>query len=463
MMLIGGGVYVLLQLALSVWAARRTRSETDYLLAGRSLGPFAVGMSIFATWFAVEGIVATSGVVAIEGVGGALFDPLGLGLGLLLFALLVAGPLRRGRHVMLSGFLGSRFGRSTEVIAGLIVCASAIIWSSVQLLALAVLLVSLAEVSLFAALLIATSLVLAYTLLGGLLGDIYTDVLQGIVLVVGLGLVLTAVAGFAGGLDAALAAIPAERLAVRAPIEPLTSVEVFLAALATSLASAELAGRVLGARSVAAARGGALFGGVLYLAVGAMPVLLGLIGPELGIDLPEGDDYLPAMVEALMPAWLHMIFIGALLSAIFSTVDSALLAASAVITETGYRSFRRNPTAREGLIVARATTVTAALVAFFIAAGGDTVRTLAMQAASVGGCLLVPVLAGVLTRSGGQLGAPASIIGGFCLLFWLEWVREADGAFVYSIAGALLIYIGVESLRNVIGRLSAGPAPYPEA
>ena len=188
MMLIGVGVYVLLQLALSVWAARRTRSETDYLLAGRSLGPFAVGMSIFATWFAVEGIVATSGVVAIEGVGGALFDPLGLGLGVLLFALLVAGPLRRGRHVMLSGFLGSRFGRTTEVIAGLIVCASAIIWSSVQLLALAVLLVSLAEVSLFAALLIATSLVLAYTLLGGLLGDIYTDVLQGIVLVVGLAL-----------------------------------------------------------------------------------------------------------------------------------------------------------------------------------------------------------------------------------------------------------------------------------
>jgi Na+/proline symporter len=458
-MLVGVGVYVLLQLALSVWAARKTKSETDYLLAGRSLGPIAVGMSIFATWFAVEGIVATSGVVAIEGVGGALFDPVGLGLGILLFALLVAGPLRRGGHVMLSGFLGSRFGRSTEAIAGLIVCASAIIWSSVQLLALAVLLVSLADVPLFAALVTATGVVLAYTLLGGLLGDIYTDVLQGIVLVVGLGLVFAVVVGYAGGLDAALAAIPAERLAVRTPVEALTGVEVFLAALATSLASAELSGRVLGARSVRAAQGGALFGGLLYLAVGTLPVLFGLIGPQLGVDLPEGDGYLPAMVEALMPAWLRMIFIGALLSAIFSTVDSALLSTSAVITETGYRSFRPNPSPREGLIAARITTVSAGLLAFLIAAGGDTIRTLAVQAASVGGCLLVPVLAGVLTRSGGQWGAPAAMVGGFVLLLWLEWVRGVTGAFVYAIGGALLFYVAAELLRTMLGRPGLTAAP----
>jgi len=452
MILIGVGVYVLLQLALSVWAARKTQSETDYLLAGRSLGPFAVGMSIFATWFAVEGIVATSGVVAAEGIGGALFDPFGLGVGILLFALLVAGPIRRGEHVMLSGFLGSRFGAATEVLAGLLVCISAIIWSSVQLLALAILLTSLGEISLFAALVIATSLVLAYTLLGGLLGDIYTDVLQGMVLVAGLGLVFVVVTGYAGGLDAALASIPSERLTLHTPVEPFSSVDLFLAAIATSIAAPELAGRALGARSVQVARSGAVFGGLLYLAVGILPVLFGLIGPQLGVELPAGDGYLPAMVEALMPPWLRMIFIGALLSAIFSTVDSALLATSAVITETGYRSFRPNPTEREGLIVARATTVSAGLLAFLIAAGGDTIRTLAVQAASVGGCLLVPVLAGVLTRTGGQWGAPAALGGGFLLLLWLAWVRDVSGAFVYTVGGALLIYLAAELMRTVVSR-----------
>ncbi|MEL7046140.1 MAG: hypothetical protein AAGL66_14155, partial [Pseudomonadota bacterium] len=160
MMLAGVGLYVIAQLAISVWAARRTRSETDYLLAGRTLGPLAIGMSIFATWFAVEGIVATSGLVAEEGLSGALFDPIGLGLGIIAFALLVAGPIRRGQNVMLSGFLGARFGTLSESLAGFIVCASAIIWSSVQILALAVLLASISSLSVFAGLILATTLVL---------------------------------------------------------------------------------------------------------------------------------------------------------------------------------------------------------------------------------------------------------------------------------------------------------------
>jgi Na+/proline symporter len=450
MMLVGVSVYVLLQLALSVWAARKTQSETDYLLAGRALGPIGVGMSIFATWFAVEGIVATSGVVASEGLGGALFDPIGLGLGIIVFALLVAGPIRRGKHVMLAGFLGARFSRQTEALAGLVVCASAIIWSSVQLLALAVLLVSLSGIPLLTALFIATGLVLAYALLGGMLGDVYTDVLQGIVLIMGLGLVFAFVAGYAGGLDVALASIPNERLMLLTPVETFSTLDVFLIALATSIASSELAGRTLAARSVRVAQGGALLGGSLYLAVGALPVLFGLIGPQLGIDLPVGDGYLPAMVDALMPTWLRVIFVSALISAIFSTVDSALLTVSAVVTETAYRSIRPNPTKREGLIAARVATVMAGLLALSIAAGGETIRTLALQAASVGGCLLVPVLAGVLTRSGGQWGAPAAMLGGLALLVWLEWVQGVSGAFIFATAGSLGIYCLAELLRSSI-------------
>eukprot|EP01041_Mallomonas_annulata_P023554 gene23554-44093_t len=51
--------YVALQIALAVWVGRGARSDTDYLVAGRSLGAGAVGMSIFATWFAAESLIAT--------------------------------------------------------------------------------------------------------------------------------------------------------------------------------------------------------------------------------------------------------------------------------------------------------------------------------------------------------------------------------------------------------------------
>ncbi|MEO1082150.1 MAG: hypothetical protein AAFY29_21515 [Pseudomonadota bacterium] len=440
MMLAGVGLYVVAQLAISVWAARRTRSETDYLLAGRTLGPLAIGMSIFATWFAVEGIVATSGLVAEEGLSGALFDPIGLGLGIIAFALLVAGPIRRGQNVMLSGFLGARFGTLSESLAGFIVCASAIIWSSVQILALAVLLASISSLSVFGGLILATTLVLAYTMLGGLLGDIVTDMVQGAVLAIGLVICLVLIIGMGGGAEAAFVAIPAERTDRLISEDSLSSAEVFLSALATSIAGAELAGRTLGARSAAVARNGALIGGGIYLTVGAMPVLFGLLGPQLGLDFPAGDGYLPAMIQTLMPTWLQVVFMGALLSAIFSTVDSALLAVSAVATESVYRRLRPAAGEREGLVIARLTTVGAGVLAFFIAAYGESIRTLALQGASVGGCLLVPVLLGVLTKSGGERGAPASILVVFSILFWLQWLHPVTGAFLYAVAGALLAY-----------------------
>ena len=64
-------LYVAAQIALAVWAGRGAKSDADYLVAGRSLGPFAVGMSLFATWFASESLIATSSEVARAGLAGA--------------------------------------------------------------------------------------------------------------------------------------------------------------------------------------------------------------------------------------------------------------------------------------------------------------------------------------------------------------------------------------------------------
>ncbi|MBC7801747.1 MAG: hypothetical protein H7Z10_14090, partial [Gemmatimonadaceae bacterium] len=43
--------YVLAQFAIGIWVSRRVKSESDYILAGRSLGPTLVAFSVFATWF----------------------------------------------------------------------------------------------------------------------------------------------------------------------------------------------------------------------------------------------------------------------------------------------------------------------------------------------------------------------------------------------------------------------------
>ena len=73
-------------------------------------------------------------------------------------------------------------------------------------------------------------------------------------------------------------------------------------------------------------------------------VSFGLFGPQLapvlGVTFGADEAYLPSFANALFPSWLVIVFTGALVSAILSSVDSALLAVSAVVTESGYRRLR---------------------------------------------------------------------------------------------------------------------------
>ena len=94
------------------------RLRTDVLLlAGRSLGPFAVGMSLFATWFASESLIATSGEVARDGIAGARAEPFAYAIGILAIALFFAHRLRSGGFITLADFLRSKFGPATESLA----------------------------------------------------------------------------------------------------------------------------------------------------------------------------------------------------------------------------------------------------------------------------------------------------------------------------------------------------------
>ena len=75
--------------------SRRITTDADYILAGRTLGPTLVAFSVFATWFGAEAIVATSGEVYKQGLGGALVDPFGYAIAVVLAGLVFASVLWR--------------------------------------------------------------------------------------------------------------------------------------------------------------------------------------------------------------------------------------------------------------------------------------------------------------------------------------------------------------------------------
>lgn len=440
--------YVAAQVALAAWVGRGARSDADYLVAGRRLGPFAVAMSVFATWFASESLIATSADVARDGLAGARTEPFAYAIGIFAIGIYFARRLRSGNHITIADFLRERFGPGTEALAALVIALSATTWSAAQLFAFAAILASASPLDFPTALAAATLLVMTYTLFGGLAGDVWTDVVQGAIMIIGICILLALMVGAFGGIAATLAAAPPSVWSFSVTEESWSErLELWLIPIIGTMVSQEALARTLAARSPEVARKGALAGGAIYVVVGLVPVSFGLFGPQLapllGITLGEGEAFLPSLAAALFPPWLYIVFTGALISAILSSVDSALLAVSGVATESGYRRLVPQASPKAMLRAARGTTVLAALVAALVAAQGESLRNLVLDAGAIAAVLAVPIIAGLsgLSRSG--RAAMAAIIVQGTVLAVCDWWLGVEGAFLWMLASGIAVFAAI--------------------
>jgi Na+/proline symporter len=456
--------YVAAQVSLAAWAGRGAKSDADYLLAGRRLGPFAVAMSVFATWFASESLIATSGEVAGQGLAGARAEPFAYAVGIFAIGLFFAHRLRSGGHITIAGFLRARFGEGSESLAAIVIALSAATWSAAQLFAFATIIASASPLDFLTALAAATLLVVTYTLFGGLAGDVVTDMVQGAIMIVGICILFALMVAAFGGLDAMLAVAPSTAWRFSTPAESWADrAELWLIPIIGTMVSQEALARTLGARSPKVARQGALAGGAIYLLVGLLPVSFGLfgpsLGPQLGIELGTGEAFLPSLAAALFPPWLYIIFIGALVSAILSSVDSALLAVSAVATESGYRRIAPDASPIAKLRAARIATVIAALLAALVAASGESLRSLVLDAGAIAAVLAIPIIAGLAGFSASNRAAMATIIAQVTVLATLDWWLGVTGAFLWMLAVGITVFAAVALWE----RLGAGAPELPPA
>ncbi|MGC1276483.1 MAG: sodium:solute symporter, partial [Planctomycetaceae bacterium] len=277
-------VYMAAMYAIGFWAKGKVESEEDYLVAGRRL-PFSLAtLTLLATWFGAETILATPDEVRQEGLRATAMDPLGMGLCLILAGLLLAGPLWRMGLLTLGDFFRVKFGPAAELLASLILVPSYFGWIAAQFLALASVMElffdwdpvwGLAVVAIFGT---------GYTLLGGMWSVTLTDAVQMVLIFAGL-LVLggSVFAELGGGSMSAGVARLAEHDAEMLSLLPRESIPEFLGWLNVlaigalgSLPGQDLAQRMFASRSPRVAQASCIAAGGLYWFAGAMPVLLAL-------------------------------------------------------------------------------------------------------------------------------------------------------------------------------------------
>jgi Na+/proline symporter len=412
--------YVAIQLGIGFWASRRVQTQEDFFLAGRNMPMAIAGLSLFATWFGAETIIGSTGAIADGGLAGARAEPFGYAICLFAMAFLIAGRFRERGYVNLADFFRARFDARSELLAALITILVSTIWAAAQLLALAALLEAAIHVPAKLTLLVAVGVVVIYTSVAGITGDIYNDMLHNVLLVVGIVLVLVAVADRSGGFGAMFAAIEPNQLNIIAPGESwLARLDAWSIPVLGSLVTQEAMARFLTTKSARAARDATLLAAALYLALGVVPVLIALGGVHVFPIGADSDAYLPALASAMLTPVVYVIFAGALLSAVMSVTNANILSVSSMMTINVLGQLNRNASKRTKLWTARATTIGAGAAAYLIATSGQSIYDLIALTSVWGQAgILVAVLIGLWSAWGGARAALWAIVACMAVNVW---------------------------------------------
>jgi Na+/proline symporter len=296
---------------------------------------------------------------------------------------------------------------------------------------------------------LAALLVAAYSVVGGLLADAVTDAIQGVAVVLGLIILGTMVAVQVGGVSAGLAQVAPEQLTIVDPDEGwLATIEHIAIPVGGTIVAVELISRFLGARSAQVASSGTVIGGGLYLAVGLIPVFLGLMAPRLTSEVQETEQIIPRLAEIFLPGVLYVAFVGAIVSAILSAVHAALHAPASQISHNIAVRLVPGISERGKLWSVRATVMVLSIVAYLISISSQRIHDLVETASAFGSAgVFVATIFALFTRFGGPLSAYTSIVMG--MLVWAagKYMIDMPAPYVTGLLAATISYVVTGALR----------------
>lgn len=458
--------YLALTIVIGCVAARRVGGARDFMVAGRSLPLYMNFACVFATWFGAETVLSVSATFAGEGLRAIPGDPFGFSFCLILVALFFAKAWYRMDLLTIGDFYRKRFGKTTEVFTSIVIAISYLGWAAAQLTALGLVISVLGKtagwpwLTINHGIWIGVIIVAFYTVMGGMWSVALTDMIQTMVIIVGLIVVAVLMADAAGGVDVVFeSAYQNGRLQMfpdSGARDWLIYIAGFVTAALGSIPQQDVFQRVTSAKDETTAVRGTLLGGMFYCLFAFVPMFIAyaavVIDPDhlaqfASKDSREVQRALPAAIMLSTPFWAQALFLGALVSAILSTASGTLLAPASLVVENVIKPFSPSMSDRVMLRLLRLILLIFACAALFQALNSNnTMYEMVQQAYSVPLVgALAPLAIGLMWKGATTQGALCSIVAGVAT--WIAIGRFAPDFIVPSqlcglAASVAAIFIG---------------------
>ncbi|MCB0394965.1 MAG: sodium/solute symporter, partial [Bdellovibrionales bacterium] len=414
-------------------ASREEGTSEEYFVAGRKLGWFVIGASLFASNISSEHLVGLAADGFRTGFGVGNYE---LSASLILIILgAVFVPFYIGTRIQtLPEFLEKRFGSGARIyLSAMTVTANVLVRISVALFAGGLVIEKIFGITFWVGIVVLALVTVLYTAAGGLKAVVYTDVAQTVILLMGTAVITLLALERVGGWEALRASLEPSMFDMVRPASdpemPWTGLVFGVPVLGIWYWCTDqvIAQRVLGAKDLQNARMGALFAGFLKILPLFLFVLPGLCGRVLFPETSPNEIF-PKLVTEILPIGAKGLVAAALIAALMSSIDSTLNSTGTLIALDFYSKWKKKsePTQKELVKVGRVSTVVVMVFGILWVHVVMRAESLFQYLQQVNAAISPPIAAafvvGVFWKRANHKGVLTALLGGFAfgiaLLAW---------------------------------------------
>lgn len=424
-------IYLLIMLFIGWYSSKKITSNTDFMVAGRRLGPLLMAGTLAATEI---GGGSSLGVVQqgmeSHGISSAWYIiTMGFAFVILTF---LAPKFRAATVKTVPEYFRRRYGKSAGIITAVIMLLPLIGLTAGQFIASSVILSTMLGISYKTAVVIVAVVVTAYSIMGGLWSVTLTDFVQVFLIVIGMIIAVPFALNQAGGWGNVVANVPPETFDMFKGYDPLAVISLTIMYVATFTVGQEAVSRYYAARDGKAARQGSILAAIVNFIYAFIPAVLGIITLALmNMGRFSSEDFaavgaryaLPVLAMEVMPAVICGFLFAGIISATMSSSDSDLLGAGSIFANDIYHAvLKPDATSQQVMRVTQAVMSLVGVAAMFIALFNTSsiVNILMFCFTLRAAGAFFPYVLGHYWKGASLAGTIASLISGSIVVVYLE-------------------------------------------
>lgn len=322
--------YISIITIIGIYFSKKAKTSNGFFLADRSIGWLALTATITATTVGGSATIVAGGRIYAQGLPALWYD-IGGALGLILLGLFVAKKVRKTGLFTLPDIAGHLYDQKVRTASAVLIIITEIAWVSLLIQSASLILQVVLPIQYEILLVIITCGFILYTIIGGQYAVVYTDIIQFLVMIVGICIVAAPLLFMKALPDIGQLSATSLSFPINGNIGFLAAGSIFIMMFMPHIVGPDIYSKILSAKDEKVAKKGALFSGIFKFIFAIAIGLIAISALVLFPGLENAYAAIPMAVFSLSPV-IAGIVLAAFISVMLSSADSCLLSAGTILS-----------------------------------------------------------------------------------------------------------------------------------